>query len=130
MKIKPLGNNVLLKPEKITEKTESGFVLPESADKTALFGTVEGIGKEAEDTGLEIGQRVTYSQYCGTQIGEFLLIACSDIMGIIKEEEKQTVPTWAKRKKCKKCGTEGYPMKSESSFMPCPNCGGENWETI
>ena len=85
MKIRPLGNNVLLKPEKLSEKTDSGFVMPESANKSALFGTVEGIGKEAEDTGLEIGQKVTYAQYSGTEIGEYLLISCNDIMGIVYE---------------------------------------------
>lgn len=84
MKIQPLGENILLKPEKLAEKTESGFVLPESTDKPALFGIVEGLGKEAPEE-LELGQRVAYAKYSGSEVGEFILISHRDILGIVNE---------------------------------------------
>jgi chaperonin GroES len=84
MKIKPLGENVLLRPEKPEEKTESGFVLPESADKPALFGIVEGCGKFVPEE-IQVGQKVVYAKYSGSEIGEFILINHKDILGIVNE---------------------------------------------
>jgi len=83
-KITPIGENVLLKPEKITEKTEGGFVIPEGSERPALYGTVEGIGGRVEE--IEEGQKVAYAKYhTGTAVGEYLLINQADILGIIHE---------------------------------------------
>lgn len=83
MKIQPLGNIVLLKPEKSAEKTSSGFIMPETQDKPVLLGIVEGVGKQCDEL-LKIGQKVAYAKYSGSEIGEFLLISESDILGIVE----------------------------------------------
>jgi len=44
MKIKPLGNRVLLKPIKVEQKTKSGIYIPESAKEKPKQAEVLAIG--------------------------------------------------------------------------------------
>ena len=83
MKIQPLGNTVLLRPEKIEEKTSTGFIMPESQDKPVLIGVVEGVGKLCDED-LKVGQKVAYAKFSGSEIGEYILIGESDILGIFE----------------------------------------------
>jgi len=85
MKIKPLNTVVLLRPEKVEEKTESGFIMPESQDKPVLVGVIEGVGKNCDED-LKVGQKVAYAKYTGSEIGELYLINETDILGIIEAE--------------------------------------------
>jgi len=81
--IKPLNNNILLKPDKERGKTESGFVLPADKTEQVAIGIVEAVGKNA-DKELKKSQKVAYAGYSGSEIGEFILISDNDILGIIE----------------------------------------------
>jgi chaperonin GroES len=111
MKIQPLGNTVLLRPEKIEEKTESGFIMPESQDKPILIGTVEGVGKLCDKL-LRKGQKVAYAKFSGSEIGDYILIGEADILGIIEEEicQHEFFEINSGYLKCRKCGFEKDPM--------------------
>jgi chaperonin GroES len=86
-RIQPIGENILLKPDKLQEKTESGLIIPESAEKPALFGIIEAVGIEAPEE-LKPGQKIAYAKYSASasEIGDFVLINWRDIVGIIHED--------------------------------------------
>lgn len=71
MKIKPLGNRILVKQLSTEEVTKSGIVLPDSADKEkkAQGKIVElGSGTEVSSLGLKIGDTVVFGKYSGDEV--------------------------------------------------------------
>ena len=85
IKLKPLGDRLIVRAIEEEETTASGIVLPETAKEKPQKGTVlaVGDGKVNEDTGkrtpLDVaeGDEVLYSKYGGTEIkvdGEDLLV--------------------------------------------------------
>jgi chaperonin GroES len=85
MKLKPLGDRVLVRPVEEEETTASGIVLPDTAKEKPQKGEVlaVGEGKWDEDGEKRIpldvneGDEVLYSKYGGTDIvidGEDLLV--------------------------------------------------------
>jgi chaperonin GroES len=84
MKLKPLGDRLIVKPVEEEETTASGLVLPETAKEKPQKGTVvaAGDGTIAEDgtrrpLDVSEGDEILYSKYGGTEItveGEELLV--------------------------------------------------------
>ena len=85
VKLRPLGDRVLVKPLGREETTKSGIVLPDTAKEKPQRGKVlaVGDGKVSEETGkrtpidVSEGDEVLYSKYGGTEIkveGEDLLV--------------------------------------------------------
>jgi chaperonin GroES len=71
MKIKPLGNRILVKQLSSEEVTKSGIVLPETADKEkkAQGKIVElGNGDEISKAGLKVGDTVVFGKYAGEEV--------------------------------------------------------------
>lgn len=76
MKLKPLGDRLIVQAIEEEETTASGIVLPETAKEKPQKGKVlaVGDGKVNEDTGkrtpLDVseGDEVLYSKYGGTEI--------------------------------------------------------------
>ena len=96
MNIKPLGDKVVVKPAKAEEKTESGIILPGSAQEKPHQGTVVAVGPGArDDKGNHIpldvkeGDRVIYGKFGGNEVkidGEdYLLLRADDIYAIIED---------------------------------------------
>jgi chaperonin GroES len=88
IKIQPLGANVVLETKKIEEKTKTGIILPDTAEKeTSQIGKVIAVGLGAKKD-LKIGDVVLYDKFGmeEIEIGEekFLIGAKSKILGIIK----------------------------------------------
>ncbi len=88
MKIKPIGERVVLKPIRAEEKTKSGIYLPKSEDKKE--GIVESAGrfKDGQEIPLKVGDRVMYSGYSNEELevdGEKLIIV--DFKDIIAKLE-------------------------------------------
>jgi len=70
MNIKPLGNRVLVKPQK-EEPLKGGIVLPETADKERKEkGEVVAVGSGEDITklGLKPGDKVLFGKYSGEEI--------------------------------------------------------------
>ena len=90
MKVKPLGNRVLVKKiEEEERRTPGGIVLPESVkDEKAVRGEVVAVGT-ADKFDVKEGDKVLISAYAGTEIrmGEekFLLVKSNDILAVIEE---------------------------------------------
>ncbi len=90
MKVKPLGNRVLVKKlEQEERRTPGGIVLPESVkDEKAIRGEVVALGT-ADKFDVKEGDKVLISAYAGTEIrmGEekYLLVKSNDILAVIEE---------------------------------------------
>ncbi|MGN1168089.1 MAG: co-chaperone GroES [Lachnospiraceae bacterium] len=92
MRLKPLGDRVVLQYQEAEEKTQSGIILPDSAKEkpqTAIVIAV-GPGKEADSKEMQIkeGDKVICSQYAGTEIKvddeEYVIVDYNDIIAIVK----------------------------------------------
>lgn len=71
MNIKPLGDRVMVKPDKEEEVTASGIVLPETIDKEKKAqGTVVALGNGAvvQSLGLKVGDKLLYKKWGGEEI--------------------------------------------------------------
>jgi chaperonin GroES len=71
MKIRPLGNRILVKPLSTEEVTASGIVLPATADKEKKAqGTIVelGSGEDITKLGLKVGDKVVYGKYSGEEV--------------------------------------------------------------
>ena len=90
MKVKPLGDRVLLKKEEAEEKTASGIILTGNAKEAPQWATVIAVGPGTEDVKMEVkkGNKVLYSKYAGTEVKldgeELLLISQKDILAIVE----------------------------------------------
>jgi chaperonin GroES len=71
MKVKPIGNRILVKQLSTEEVTKSGIVLPATADKEkkAQGKIVElGNGEEVAKLGLKVGDTVVFGKYAGDEV--------------------------------------------------------------
>lgn len=90
MKIKPLADRVLVKNTKPETKTSSGIIIPEVAqEKTQTAEVIAvGPGTEKEKITVNVGDKIMYDKYAGTQIkidGEdHLILKAADIIATIE----------------------------------------------
>ena len=96
MKLKPLGDRLIVRALEEEETTASGIVLPDTAKEKPQKGEViaVGDGKVNEDTGkrtpLDVvkGDEVLYSKYGGTEIKidgeELLVLRESDVLAKVQ----------------------------------------------
>ena len=87
-KVKPLGDNVLIQPEKVNKKTESGIFLPESAsEERPQQGKVVEIG-ESKEIKVKKNQKVIFKRYSGTEVKiegeEYLIVKNEDILAVVE----------------------------------------------
>ncbi len=98
LKLKPLGDRLVVKPIEEEEVTPGGIVLPETAKEKPQKGEVLAIGPGARDEDGEriamdvsVGDKVLYAKYGGTEVkidGQKLLILReSDILAILEIPE-------------------------------------------
>jgi chaperonin GroES len=92
MKLKPLGDRLIVQAVEEEETTASGIVLPDTAKEKPQRGKViaVGDGKTNEDTGkktpldVSAGDEVLYSKYGGTEItvegDDLLVLRESDVL--------------------------------------------------
>ena len=94
MKLRPLGDRVVLKQLVAEETTKSGIVLtgqakekPQEAEVIAVGpgGVVEGKEIKME---VSVGHKVIYSKYAGTEVKldgeEFIIVRQSDILAVVE----------------------------------------------
>jgi chaperonin GroES len=88
MKIKPIGDRVLVKLEDVEEKTSGGIFIPQTAQEKTQAGKVVAIGDDKDAIKVKVGQRVMYDKYAGTTVKvegeEQLILKMSDILAIIE----------------------------------------------
>ena len=90
MKIKPLGDRVVIKMVETEETTKSGIVLPGSAKEKPQYAEVVAVGPGGVVEGKEItmevkvGDKVILSKYAGTEVKidgcEYTILRQNDIL--------------------------------------------------
>jgi chaperonin GroES len=94
MKLKPLGDRVVLKKSEAQETTKSGIVLPGDAQEKPQYAEVievgPGVVKDGEKIPMEVktGDKVIYSRYAGTEVklgnDEYIIVKQEDILAIVE----------------------------------------------
>ena len=91
--IKPLFDNILIKPEEAEAKTAGGILLPDSAKEKPQVGTVMAVGTghitpdgKSLPIVVKVGQKVMYKKWGGNEVkvnGEdWMLVEQKDILAV------------------------------------------------
>jgi chaperonin GroES len=87
MKIKPLGDRVLVKMLEGETKTAGGIYIPQTAQEKTQEGVVVAVGDD-ESIKVKAKDRVLYDKYAGSTIKvdgeEQLIVKMSDILAVIQ----------------------------------------------
>lgn len=96
MKLKPLGDRLVVEPKEREETTASGIILPETAKEKPQEGEVVAVGPgRRDDDGKRVemdvatGDKVLYAKYAGTEIKvdgkKLLILKESDVLAIVED---------------------------------------------
>ena len=93
MNIKPLGDRVVIKSLEEVETTKSGIVLPGTAKEKPQMAEVVAVGPGGMVDGkevtmyVEVGSKVIYSKYAGTEVkldgNEYIIARQGDILAVV-----------------------------------------------
>jgi len=91
--IKPLFDNVLIKPLEAQEKTASGIILPDNAREKPQMGVVMATGPGKVEDGklvpvsVKKGQKVMYKKWGGNEVKvgneEWTMVEEKDILAVL-----------------------------------------------
>ena len=95
VKLQPLGDRVLVKPQEQKESKRGGIIIPDTAKEKPQEGLIvaTGKGKTTEDgkvlpMDVKPGDKILYGKYSGNEIKldgeEHLIMHQDDILGILK----------------------------------------------
>jgi chaperonin GroES len=96
MKVRPLGDRVLVKRLEEEEKTKGGIIIPDTAKEKPQQGKVVAVGngRTTEDgkvipMNVKVGEKVLFQKYSGSDIKiegeEYLILREEEILGIIED---------------------------------------------
>ena len=95
MKLKPLGDKVVLQQKKAEETTKSGILLTTATQEKPQEAIVVAVGPGGMVDGKEIemqvkvGDEVIYTQYAGTRVKfedeEYIIVKQQDIIALVEE---------------------------------------------
>lgn len=96
MKIRPLGDHVVVKRMKEEEKSKGGIIIPDTAKEKPIEGEVIAVGNGKELKGgksrpvdVKVGDRILFGKYSGNEVkvaGEdHLIISEGDILAVIEQ---------------------------------------------
>ncbi len=94
VKIKPLGDRVIVSPIEPKEEIRGGIIIPDSAKEKPMQGKVIAVGEGAinkdgkrNPMDVKAGDVVLYGKYSGTEVKlndeKYLIMHQEDIFGII-----------------------------------------------
>jgi len=95
MKIRPLGDRILVKRIQEEEKTKGGIIIPDTAKEKPQEGKVVAVGKgKTTEEGklivpdVKAGDRILFTKYSGSEVKidgeEHLILREDDILGIVE----------------------------------------------
>ncbi len=95
MKIRPLGDRILVKAVEAKEVKKSGIIIPDTAKEKPQEGEVIAAGKgKITDEGkvipldVKVGDRILFGKYSGTEVKiedvEYLIMHQDDVLGILE----------------------------------------------
>lgn len=93
LKIKPIGNNVLIQPLEREEKLPSGLVIPDTAKEKPQEGKVVAVGPGKYEDGhlikptVKVGNVVLFKRFGGDELKiegkNYLMVEADDILAVI-----------------------------------------------
>lgn len=94
MKLKPLGDHVVIKPLEAEDRTPGGIVLPDTAKEKSTKGEVIAVGSgrvlpngRVVALSVKAGDTVIYSKYAGSEVKvdgkELKIVQESEILAIV-----------------------------------------------
>ncbi len=97
VKIRPLGDRVLVKPLDKDKQERGGLIIPDTAKEKPQEGEIiaAGKGKTSDDGKLipmdvKAGDKILYGKYSGTEIkidgDEYLIMHQDDILGVLESK--------------------------------------------
>jgi chaperonin GroES len=95
MKIRPLGDRILVKRIKEEDKTKGGIIIPDTVKEKPQEATVVAVGKgRVAETGelivpeVKAGDRILFGKYSGSEVKldteEHLILREDDILGMVE----------------------------------------------
>jgi chaperonin GroES len=95
MKIRPLGDRLLVKRVKEEEKTKGGIIIPDTAKEKPQEGKVIAVGKgKMTEAGklvapeVKAGDTILFGKYSGSEVMldgvEHLIMREDDVMGVVE----------------------------------------------
>ena len=93
--IKPLEDRIVIKSVEAEQTTASGLVIPDTAKEKPQEGEVLAVGPgrwnddgdERIPLDVQVGDRVLYSKYGGTEIKhggeEYLILSARDVLAVV-----------------------------------------------
>lgn len=92
MKIKPIGDRVLVKVQESETKTKGGIFIPQTAKGNIQEGIVVAVGED-ERIQVKIDDKIFYDRYAGTAIKveseNYLVLKQDNIIAVIEKEVKK-----------------------------------------
>jgi len=96
MKIRPLGDRLVVERTEQEDKTAGGIIIPETAKEKPKQAKVIAVGPGAKDENgkridmdVDVGDIVLFTQWAGSEIKidgkEYLVLKESDVIGVIEE---------------------------------------------
>jgi len=93
MKIRPLGDRIVVKRTQHEEKTKGGIIIPDSAKEKPIEGLVIAVGAgkvlkngKVHPVDVKVGDRVLFGKYSGTEVKidgeEHVLLREDDLIGV------------------------------------------------
>ena len=88
--IRPLADRVVLKRMEAEETTKGGIVLTSAAKEQPQVAEVLAVGPGTEEHKMEVevGDKVIFAKYAGTEIKhegeEYLIVSQKDILAVVK----------------------------------------------
>ena len=94
IKLKPLGDRLLVEPVEEKEVKKGGIIIPDTAKEKPTEGIVRALGTgKTDDSGkkvafeVKVGDRVLVSKYGGTEVKlegkEYKILSSDDILAIV-----------------------------------------------
>ncbi|MDK2899179.1 MAG: chaperonin GroES [Patescibacteria group bacterium] len=83
--IKPLADRVVAVREEISNKTASGFYLPDNAKEKPVVAKVTAVGPDVKS--LKVGDKIVYKEYSTTELKinniEYLIVKEEDVLATV-----------------------------------------------
>jgi len=85
-KIQPLADRIVAEAVEASEKTESGFYLPQDAKEKPQMATVVAVGKDVSE--VKKGDTIIHPKYGTTEVkidgSDYMIMKEEDVLGVIK----------------------------------------------
>ena len=93
MKLRPLGERIVIKKVEVEEKTKSGILLGDADKKPQLIAEVVAVSEdilndENKKEQIKVGDQVVYSEYAGTEVdldgSKVTVLKLEDILAVVE----------------------------------------------